>query len=56
MGNERSESLNRRLSITEEEFSLVPLYGGEATVMENLCSYIQQLGSGSGICTCGTGG
>jgi len=42
--------------ITEEEFSLVPLYGGEATVMENLCSYIQQLGSGSGICTCGTGG
>jgi len=55
MGNETLRILNRRLSITEEEFSLVRCTR-RATVMENLCSYIQQLGSGSGICTCGTGG
>jgi hypothetical protein len=39
---------------TETSFAQVPL-GGEAMFLENLCSYLKQLGSGAGICSCGTG-
>jgi hypothetical protein len=39
---------------TETTFAQVPL-GGEATILENECSYLDQLGSGQGICSCGTG-
>jgi hypothetical protein len=39
---------------TETSLSQVPL-GGEGTFLENECSYLMQLGSGKGICSCGTG-
>jgi hypothetical protein len=42
------------VQVTETGFSLSPL-GSEATVLANECSFIEQLGSGNGICTCGTG-
>ena len=40
--------------VTERNFTQVPL-GGEGTVLQNECSYLKQLGSGAGICTCGSG-
>jgi hypothetical protein len=40
--------------VTERSFTQVPL-GGEGTVLQNECSYLKQLGSGAGICTCGSG-
>ena len=39
---------------TETSFTQVPL-GGEGTILQNECSYLKQLGSGAGICTCGSG-
>jgi len=39
---------------TETSFAQVSL-GGEGMVLENECSYLKQLGSGAGICSCGTG-
>jgi len=39
---------------TETSLSQVPL-GGEGTFLENECSYLMQLGSGKGVCSCGTG-
>ncbi len=39
---------------TETSFARGPL-GGEATILENECAYLKQLGSGAGICTCGSG-
>src|SRR5208282_694653 len=40
--------------VTETSFAQRPL-GGEATVLENECAYLKQLGSGAGICSCGSG-
>ena len=40
--------------VTERSFTQVPL-GGEGTILQNECSYLKQLGSGAGICTCGSG-
>jgi hypothetical protein len=40
---------------TETSFAQVPLGTGEATILQNECSYLKQLGSGKGICSCGTG-
>ena len=41
--------------VTETGFDLVPMNSGEETIMVNLCGFIKTLGSGSGICSCGTG-
>jgi hypothetical protein len=43
------------VQIIENPFDLVPLNSSEATFLANMCSYIKQLGSGKGICSCGTG-
>jgi hypothetical protein len=42
-------------NVTEESLSRSALVTSEATVLATECSMIQQLGSGKGICTCGTG-
>ena len=42
------------VQVTETTFSLSPL-GSEATVLAGECSFLEQLGSGKGICSCGTG-
>jgi hypothetical protein len=42
--------------VTEEKFAPTALGNSEATVLATECSMIQQLGSGKGICTCGSGG
>ena len=44
------------VQVTEESFSLEHLSSTEAAVLSGECSMIQQLGSGAGICSCGTGG
>jgi len=41
--------------VTEAPVTLTPLADGEAQVLASECSMIQQLGSGAGVCTCGTG-
>jgi hypothetical protein len=43
-------------NVTEEAFSRSMLSVSEATILATECSMIQQLGSGQGICTCGSGG
>ncbi len=43
------------VQVTENPFDLVPLNNSEATLLSNLCGYLKQLGSGKGICSCGTG-
>jgi hypothetical protein len=40
--------------VTETSFEMVPLSDGEAAVMANECKFIEQVGSGNGICSCGT--
>jgi hypothetical protein len=40
---------------TEAAFAEVPLTNGEETMLVNLCSFVKKLGSGKGICSCGTG-
>ncbi len=40
---------------TETTFAQVPL-GGQATILQTECGYLKQLGSGAGICSCGSGG
>jgi hypothetical protein len=42
--------------VTETAFAMVPLNDGEETILVNLCSFVKKLGSGKGICSCGTGG
>jgi hypothetical protein len=42
--------------VTEAGFAPTALVNSEATVLATECSMIQQLGSGKGICTCGSGG
>jgi len=41
--------------VTETAFDLVPLSDGEEKVLVNLCSFMKLLGSGNGICSCGSG-
>jgi trimeric autotransporter adhesin len=41
--------------VTETPFEVVPLSNVEAAFLANMCSYATQLGSGKGICSCGTG-
>ncbi|HUB02583.1 MAG TPA: Ig-like domain-containing protein [Terriglobales bacterium] len=41
--------------VTEVPFQPSPLVSSEAQVLASECSMIQQLGSGAGTCTCGTG-
>ena len=41
--------------ITETQFLDAPLSGAELTALQSQCAFIGILGSGHGICTCGTG-
>ena len=41
--------------VTESQFERVPLTDGEKSSLANLCSSVQRLGSGKGICSCGSG-
>jgi len=41
--------------LTETIFATMALTSGEATLLQNECGYAQQLGSGAGVCSCGTG-
>jgi hypothetical protein len=41
--------------VTETAFAMLPLSDGEVTILVNLCSFVKKLGSGKGICSCGTG-
>ena len=41
--------------ITETSFDEVPLGSIEAAVLVNECGFVEKLGSGKGICSCGTG-
>jgi uncharacterized protein YjdB len=43
------------LEVTETPFPLLTLSGTQAQVLAAECSLVQQLGSGQGVCTCGTG-
>jgi hypothetical protein len=42
-------------SATEEPLSFTPLGSTLSSALQAQCSFIQQLGSGHGICSCGTG-
>jgi Bacterial Ig-like domain (group 2) len=41
--------------LTEGAFSFTPLTSTLSSALQAQCSFVQQLGSGKGICTCGTG-
>jgi hypothetical protein len=43
------------VQVTETSFDVVPLSAVEAAVLVNECSFVEQLGSGKGICSCGFG-
>ncbi len=43
------------VALTEEEFLDIPSASTDANDLAALCSDVQQLGTGLGICTCGTG-
>jgi hypothetical protein len=49
-------SANTNVQVTEETFAQTQLSNTEASVLAGECSMIQQLGSGAGVCSCGTGG
>jgi uncharacterized protein YjdB len=42
--------------ITESTFANSALSGAKAAYLANLCNYMERLGSGRGVCSCGTGG
>lgn len=44
-----------RYQLTETAFDTVPLTSSEASLLQNECGYAQQLGSGAGVCSCGSG-
>lgn len=46
---------NTGYTITESESQGQTLSSAEVTLLQNECSAIEQDGSGSGLCTCGTG-
>jgi hypothetical protein len=41
--------------MTEGTYETVPLADSESTFLTNTCNFARQLGSGKGICSCGTG-
>ncbi|HXZ80767.1 MAG TPA: hypothetical protein VEG30_12605 [Terriglobales bacterium] len=41
---------------TEASFTSTPLSQSELSTLGTTCLFVQQLGSGAGVCTCGTGG
>jgi hypothetical protein len=41
--------------VTETQFRTVTLTNNEQGFLANMCSYLEKLGSGKGICSCGTG-
>jgi hypothetical protein len=43
------------VQVTETPFAVVTLTTTEQTFLANMCSFVQKLGSGKGICSCGTG-
>jgi hypothetical protein len=43
------------IQITETPSKVVAMEPNEASYLQNLCGYLQKLGSGSGTCSCGTG-
>jgi len=47
--------LDGQLLATEDPFSVTPLSATFSAAAQAQCSFIQQLGSGHGICTCGSG-
>jgi hypothetical protein len=40
---------------TETKFEMAPLSDGEASSLAAQCNFVKRLGSGAGICSCGTG-
>lgn len=42
-------------AVTEDTFTPTPLLSAETAAIQAECYFVQQLGSGHGICTCGTG-
>ena len=46
---------NSDYQATEQDFALAPLTNTQATVLATECAMMQKLGSGRGICSCGTG-
>ena len=43
------------VQVTETPLEATRLTSNEATFLANMCNYLQKLGSGKGICSCGTG-
>jgi hypothetical protein len=43
------------VQMTETPFAIVTLTTAEQAFLANMCSFVQKLGSGKGICSCGTG-
>ena len=46
---------NGTFQFSEEKFTFAPLVAPEQQELVSQCSALQQLGSGQGVCTCGTG-
>ena len=42
-------------TVTEDAFSATPLSDTESSSLQAQCYFVQQLGSGHGVCSCGTG-
>jgi uncharacterized protein YjdB len=49
------QASNGDFNVTEEAFATGALNSTQATVLATQCSMMEKLGSGQGICTCGTG-
>lgn len=47
--------LQDSFDVTETDFRSVPLSGSEQSHLEEQCAAVQRLGSGLGVCRCGTG-
>ena len=54
-GTEVQSLPDNAFQVAETSFSLSPLSNVEAAVLVSECSFIEQAGSGKGICSCGTG-
>ena len=49
------QASNGQYQVTEETFATSALNGTQTSVLATECSMLENLGSGQGICTCGTG-
>jgi hypothetical protein len=49
------QASNGQYQVTEETFATSALNGTQSSVLATECSMLENLGSGQGICTCGTG-